>query len=46
MRSETAALRIYPGVGHLETGNDAAPDVAAWIADRFAGEPAPATCAP
>jgi alpha-beta hydrolase superfamily lysophospholipase len=43
-KGETAALRLYPGVGHLNTGHDAAPDVAAWIVDRFAAEPAPTTC--
>ena len=31
---------LYDGVGHLEGGLHAAPDVAAWIADRFAGKPA------
>lgn len=39
----TASLRTYPDVGHLETGHEAVPDVAAWLADRFAGEPAPTT---
>lgn len=29
-----------PGVAHLEAGHEAVPEVAAWIADRFAGEPA------
>jgi acetyl esterase/lipase len=43
-KGETAALRLYPGVGHLNTGHDAAPDVAAWITGRFAAEPAPTTC--
>lgn len=42
---ERVELRLYPGVGHLETGHLAAPDVAKWIADRFAGKPAPTTCA-
>jgi uncharacterized membrane protein HdeD (DUF308 family) len=37
-------LRLYPGIGHLETGHDAAPDVERWIADRFAGKPAPSAC--
>ncbi len=42
-RGETVELRLYPG-GHLLTGNVAAPDVASWIADRFAGRPPPNTC--
>jgi len=41
---ETVDYRIMAGVAHLEAGHVAAPDVAAWIADRFAGEPAPNTC--
>jgi len=41
---DTVDLRLYPGVAHLETGHDAAPDVATWIGDRFAGKPAPSTC--
>ena len=41
---EDVDLELYPGVGHLETGHDAAPDVERWIADRFAGRPAPSTC--
>jgi len=41
---ETVAFRLYPGVGHLDGGVTAAPDVAAWIADRFAGKAAPSTC--
>jgi Secretory lipase len=41
---ETVDYRILPGVAHLEAGHVAAPDVASWIADRFAGKPAPNTC--
>ncbi|MCI0636402.1 MAG: lipase family protein, partial [Actinobacteria bacterium] len=41
---QSIALQLYPGVGHLATGNVAAPDVTRWIADRFAGKPAPTTC--
>ena len=41
---ETVQLRLYAGVGHVTAGHDAAPDVASWIADRFAGKPAPTTC--
>ena len=36
--------RVYPSVGHLEAGIVAAPDVARWIAERFAGDPPPSTC--
>jgi uncharacterized membrane protein HdeD (DUF308 family)/pimeloyl-ACP methyl ester carboxylesterase len=36
--------RVYPSVGHLEAGIVASPDVAAWIAERFAGRPAPQNC--
>jgi alpha-beta hydrolase superfamily lysophospholipase len=41
---EQADLRLYPGVGHIATGHDAAPAVVSWIADRFADNPAPTTC--
>jgi hypothetical protein len=41
---ETVELRLYPGVGHLETGHDAAPAVLNWIAGRFARKPAPSSC--
>ncbi|HEX3792248.1 MAG TPA: lipase family protein [Pseudonocardiaceae bacterium] len=41
---ETVDLRLLPGVGHLQTGQLAAPDVARWIADRFAGRAAASTC--
>jgi acetyl esterase/lipase len=43
-QGETVEFRLYPGVGHLVTGHEAAPAVASWIADRFAGEPAPTSC--
>ena len=43
-RGHDVALRIYPDAGHIATSNVAASDVAAWIADRFAGKPAPSTC--
>jgi pimeloyl-ACP methyl ester carboxylesterase len=43
-RGEQVDLRLLPGVGHVATGHEAAADVAAWIADRFAGAPAPNTC--
>jgi pimeloyl-ACP methyl ester carboxylesterase len=41
---ETVEIKRYPGVGHLVTGHEAAAGVAAWIADRFAGKLAPASC--
>lgn len=43
-RGETVDLRLYPSVEHVEAGIVVAPDVTAWIADRFAGRPAPTTC--
>jgi acetyl esterase/lipase len=36
--------RLYPSLGHLEAGIVVAPDVASWIAERFAGAPAPNSC--
>jgi len=41
---ETVEFRLYPGVGHIATGHEAAPAVTAWIANRFAGKPAPTSC--
>ena len=41
---ETVEARVYPGVGHLETGHVAAPDVLNWINDRFAAKPPPTSC--
>jgi len=41
---ETVAYRTYPGVQHVDVGPAAMSDVTAWIADRFAGKPAPSTC--
>jgi alpha-beta hydrolase superfamily lysophospholipase len=43
-RGETASYRSYPGVDHFHAGPKTTPDVAAWIADRFAGARAPTTC--
>jgi uncharacterized membrane protein HdeD (DUF308 family)/pimeloyl-ACP methyl ester carboxylesterase len=43
-QGETVEFRLYPGVGHLVTGHEAAPAVASWIADRFAGKPPPTSC--
>ena len=43
--------RTYPGLGHdtipgVVTGIDdgAMPDIVGWVADRFAGHPAPVRC--
>jgi uncharacterized membrane protein HdeD (DUF308 family)/alpha-beta hydrolase superfamily lysophospholipase len=41
---DTVELRLYPSVEHGEAGLVASPDVAAWIARRFAGQPAPTSC--
>jgi pimeloyl-ACP methyl ester carboxylesterase len=43
-RGDAVVYRTYPGFGHLALGPDAAPAVAAWIQDRFAGTPARNTC--
>ena len=40
----TVDYRTYRGVGHVTIAHDTAPDVLQWIADRFAGNPAPNTC--
>lgn len=40
----TVDHRVLPGVAHLQAGHEAAPGVAGWIADRFAGASAPDTC--
>ena len=37
-------LRTYQGVDHFGVRSVSAPDVLAWIADRFAGRPATTTC--
>jgi pimeloyl-ACP methyl ester carboxylesterase len=41
---ETVDLRILKATAHLDAGHVAVPDVVQWIADRFAGKPAPTTC--
>ncbi|MGH9250145.1 MAG: lipase family protein [Acidimicrobiales bacterium] len=41
---ETVDYRVLPGIAHHDAGHVAAPDVAAWIADRFTDKPAPSTC--
>ena len=43
-QGETVELRILPGTAHLDAGQVAVPQVVEWIADRFAGKPAPSTC--
>jgi acetyl esterase/lipase len=37
-------LRTYPGVDHFGVRSASAPDVVAWLADRFAGKPPTSTC--
>jgi alpha-beta hydrolase superfamily lysophospholipase len=44
VKGMTVDLRSYPSVEHLEAGIVVAPDVASWIADRFAGRPASSSC--
>jgi hypothetical protein len=36
---------MLPGVGHVSTGFEGAQQVTSWIQDRFAGDPAPSSCA-
>ncbi len=43
-RGDVVQERVYPSVGHLEAGIVSSPDVAAWIAARFAGQTAPSSC--
>jgi alpha-beta hydrolase superfamily lysophospholipase len=43
-RGQPIDLRLYPTLEDQEAGIVAAPDVAAWIAERFAGRSAPSTC--
>ncbi|MDD9377176.1 hypothetical protein M8Z33_10915 [Streptomyces sp. ZAF1911] len=35
----------YPGATHQTIPNVAEPEYLSWIADRFAGRPAPSNCA-
>ncbi len=41
---ETVNLHILNGTAHLDAGHVAVPYVVKWIANRFAGDPAPSTC--
>jgi uncharacterized membrane protein HdeD (DUF308 family)/pimeloyl-ACP methyl ester carboxylesterase len=43
-RGARVQQRTYESVGHAEAGIVAAPDVAAWVGERFAGQPAPTSC--
>lgn len=45
-QGEVVELLSLPGVEHVEAGHEAAPAVAEWVADRFAGAPAPDSCEP
>ena len=40
----TVELKTYEGVDHFGVRTASAPDVVAWIGDRFAGTAAPSTC--
>lgn len=40
----TVEYRLYPGLGHLAISRDTEAEMAAWIAERFAGAPALNTC--
>jgi pimeloyl-ACP methyl ester carboxylesterase len=41
---DTIEYRTYPGAGHDEVLHASSADVAAWMAARMSGEPAPTTC--
>lgn len=41
---QTVDYREYDGVGHLDAGAAAAPDVTRWLAERFEGAPSGNTC--
>jgi pimeloyl-ACP methyl ester carboxylesterase len=43
-KGESIIYRTYAGVDHLHAGPETAPDVAEWLADRFAGKPPPSGC--
>ncbi len=43
-QGHTVTYRNYPALDHLHAGPRTAPEVAKWIADRFAGRPAPTVC--
>ena len=42
---ETVEVLVLPGVDHVSTGFEGAQEVTLWIQDRFAGAPAPSSCA-
>jgi fermentation-respiration switch protein FrsA (DUF1100 family) len=44
-RHDVVAFRPLPGVAHLEVAQKSLPIVEAWIAARFADQPAPDNCA-
>ena len=41
---ERVDYRSYPGIDHVHAGPRTANDVASWVAQRFADQPAPSTC--
>lgn len=44
-QGSTVDFKLYPGIGHLDGGQRAVPDVLAFFAARFAGQPPVNTCA-
>lgn len=43
-KGEQVDFRLLAGIGHLDGGPAAVPDVVKWVADRFAGATATSTC--
>jgi len=43
-KGDDLEFRSYPDLGHIHAGPDTVPDVATWIADRFAGKPTTSNC--
>jgi alpha-beta hydrolase superfamily lysophospholipase len=42
---EALVFRTYPGATHIQIAARSASDISAWVAQRFAGKPAPKACA-
>jgi acetyl esterase/lipase len=40
----SVAIDLMPGIGHGFAGRDSASAAVAWLAERFAGKPAPSNC--
>ena len=43
-QGERVEYRTYPGVDHIQAGPQTADDVARWVGQRFASEPAATSC--